>query len=126
MFPLAYEDPATGNISRGYREDGYFPEAVVNFLAFLGWNPGTEQEIFSLQELVKAFELDRVHKAGARFDPDKTRWFNHQYMQHYDDVELAQSFISITPKITDVDVEYISKVVGLLKERATFITDFWE
>ena len=81
VFPLNWEDPSTDSMSKGYKESGYFPEAVVNFLAFLGWNPGTEQELFSLSELVEAFDLKNVNKAGARFDPDKTKWFNHQYMQ---------------------------------------------
>ena len=83
-------------LSRGYKEDGYFPEAMVNFLAFLGWNPGTEQEIFSLEALVNAFELERVHKSGARFDPEKIKWFNHHYMQDQDNNE-TRSFISEKP-----------------------------
>ena len=126
VFPLTYKDHKTNEISRGYREDGYFPEAVVNFLAFLGWNPGTEQEIFSLEELTKAFELEHVHKAGARFDPDKTKWYNHQYMQPKSNDELAKTFIAISPELKDIDVNYVSLVVGLIKERATFVGDFWD
>ena len=126
VFPLAYKDHKTNEISRGYREDGYFPEAVVNFLAFLGWNPGTEQEIFSLEELTKAFELEHVHKAGARFDPDKTKWYNHQYIQTKSNDELAKTYIAISPELKDIDVNYVSLVVGLIKERATFVSDFWD
>ncbi|HLT33405.1 MAG TPA: glutamate--tRNA ligase family protein, partial [Aquaticitalea sp.] len=125
VFPLEWKDSTTGDISRGYREDGYFPEAMVNFLAFLGWNPGTEQEIFSLDALVDAFELERVHKSGARFDPDKIKWFNHQYMQFQNDDDLAEQFKKLQPQLKDVDVNYISLVVGLIKERTTFVSDFW-
>src|SRR5690606_8836188 len=105
---------------------GYFPEAMVNFLAFLGWNPGTEQEIFSLDALLDAFELERVHKSGARFDPDKIKWFNHQYMQFQNDDDLAEQFKKLQPQLKDVDVNYISLVVGLIKERTTFVSDFWD
>ncbi|MFC5194226.1 glutamate--tRNA ligase [Bizionia hallyeonensis] len=125
VFPLAYKDHQTGDISRGYREDGYFPEAVVNFLAFLGWNPGTEQEIFSMDELIAAFNLNRVNKAGARFDPDKTKWFNHHYMQEQYNDDLAITFKQIQPELAEIDVNYVELVVALIKERATFVTDFW-
>ncbi|WP_191858437.1 glutamate--tRNA ligase [Hanstruepera ponticola] len=126
VFPLAYKDHKTETISRGYREDGYFPEAVVNFLALLGWNPGTEQEIFSLEELINAFDLNKVNKSGARFDPDKTKWFNHHYMQEQRDDELATDFKTIQPELEDIDVNYVSMVVALIKERANFVSDFWE
>ncbi|WP_299121279.1 glutamate--tRNA ligase [uncultured Winogradskyella sp.] len=125
VFPLEYTAP-DGTISKGYKEDGYFPEAVVNFLAFLGWNPGTEQEIFSLEELIEAFDLETVHKAGARFDPDKTKWFNHHYMQQQLDLDLAKEFQSKNILLSDVDINYIALVVDLIKERATFVSDFWE
>ncbi len=125
VFPLAYTDPKTNETSRGYKEDGYFPEAVINFLAFLGWNPGTEQELFSLDELVKDFDLARVHKAGARFDPDKTKWFNHHYMQQQLDLDLAEQFKAMQPELAEMDVNYVAIVVGLIKERATFVGDFW-
>ena len=125
VFPLEYTAP-DGTVSRGYKEDGYFPEAVVNFLAFLGWNPGTEQEIFSLEQLVADFHLARVNKAGARFDPDKTKWFNHHYMQQQLDLDLAEQFKAIRPELSDIDVNYIALVVGLIKERATFVNDFWD
>ena len=124
VFPLQYTSPE-GDVSRGYKEDGYFAEAVVNFLAFLGWNPGTEQEIFSLDELVNAFELERVNKSGARFDPDKIKWFNHHYMQEQDNDALAELFKKQQPELADIDVNYISMVVGMIKERATFVSDFW-
>ena len=89
VFPLEWKDPKSGDTSSSYKEEGYFSDAVVNFLAFLGWNPGTEQEIFSLEELIEAFDLDRVNKAGASFNPDKIKWFNHHYMQNQDDFTLA-------------------------------------
>lgn len=143
VFPLEYTNEATGDTSRGYKEDGYFSETVINFLALLGWNPGTEQEIFSLDELVKSFDLARVNKSGARFDPDKTKWFNQQYMMKIDNAELAELFLPIVYKNLNVilndseeskrsfdsaqdDINYITKVVSLIKERATFVTDFWE
>jgi len=126
VFPLEWKDPKTEEISRGYKEDGYFPEAMVNFLAFLGWNPGTEQELFNLNELINTFELERVHKAGARFDPEKIKWFNHHYMQQQNDRVLAESFKSQQKELGAIDTKYIALVVGLIKERATFISDFWE
>jgi len=126
VFPLEWKDPKTEEVSRGYKEDGYFPEAMVNFLAFLGWNPGTEQELFNLNELINTFELERVHKAGARFDPEKIKWFNHHYMQQQNDRVLAESFKSQQKELGAMDTKYIALVVGLIKERATFISDFWE
>jgi glutamyl-tRNA synthetase len=126
VFPLAYTDPKTNETSRGYKEDGYFSKAVVNFLAFLGWNPGTEQEIFSLEELINAFDLEKVHKAGARFDPDKTKWFNHHYMQQQLDLDLAEQFRIDKPELAEIDINYIALVIGLIKERASFVSDFWD
>ncbi|QRM88694.1 glutamate--tRNA ligase [Lacinutrix sp. WUR7] len=125
VFPLEWKSPE-GEISRGYKEDGYFANAMVNFLAFLGWNPGTEQEIFKLDELVAAFDLDRVNKSGARFDPDKIKWFNHHYMQEQDNDDLALAFQQKHKELKDIDVNYIAMVVGLIKERATFVNDFWD
>ena len=124
VFPLEWK-PADGAVFSGYREDGYLPEAVINMLAFLGWNPGTEQEIFSLDGLVAAFELDRVHKAGAKFDPEKTKWFQHQYLQEIDDTILASQFSEVLKEkgiTTSLDV---TKIVSLVKERATFLSDLW-
>lgn len=125
VFPLEWKT-ADGDIFSGYREDGYLPEAVVNMLAFLGWNPGTEQEIFSLEELIQAFELSRVNKAGAKFDPDKTKWFQHHYLQQQEDTVLAKQFDSLlqTKGITS-SLDFVT-IVGLLKERATFVSDLWE
>ena len=135
VFPLEWTDPKTGDVSRGYKEDGYFPEAMVNFLAFLGWNPGTEQEIFNLEELIEAFNLNKVNKSGARFDPDKTKWFNHHYMQEQDNDALAEFYKPIVDTQldaispagrNDIDVNYIALVIGLIKERATFVSGFWD
>ena len=126
VFPLQWTDPETNEISRGYKEDGYFPDAMVNFLAFLGWNPGTEQEIFSLDELINTFELERVNKSGARFDPDKIKWFNHHYMQEQNNGVLAQAFKNNHSKLTNIDINYVALVVEMIKERATFVSDFWE
>ena len=124
VFPLEWKSPE-GEVSRGYKEDGYFADAMVNFLAFLGWNPGTEQEIFSLDELINAFGLDRVNKSGARFDPDKIKWFNHHYMQEQGNDALAEVFQQKHEELKDIDINYIAMVVGLIKERATFVSDFW-
>ena len=127
VFPLEWKDPTTGDVSRGYKEDGYFNDAVINFLAFLGWNPGTEQEIFNLDELINAFELEKVHKAGARFDPDKTKWYNHQYLQQKEDKELAARYMPmLVAQGINVEVDYVEKVVSLIKERASFVSEFWE
>ncbi len=126
MFPLEWKAP-TGEISRGYREDGYFPEAFVNLLALLGWNPGTEQEIFSIDELVKLFSLERVIKSGARFNPDKAKWFNQQYIKHKPNDELAQLYqLILNEKGISKPDEYVAAVCGLAKERATFVSDFWD
>lgn len=126
VFPLAYTNEQTGEVSRGYKEDGYFPETVINFLAFLGWNPGTEQEIFSLEELVQKFDLKRVNKSGAQFDPDKTKWYNQQYLQTKSDAQLAELFMPILAENNVSTSLDLTKVVGLIKERATFVYDFWE
>ena len=126
VFPLQWIDPKTNDISRGYKEDGYFADAMVNFLAFLGWNPGTEQEIFNLDELITAFDLKKVNKSGARFDPDKIKWFNHHYMQEQNNDELAEVFKAQRSELAEIDEQYIAMTVGLIKERATFISDFWD
>ena len=126
VFPLEWTNPDSKEHSSGFREEGYFPETVVNFLALLGWNPGTEQEVFSLNDLITSFDLNKVQKGGARFDPDKTKWFNHHYMQQKSDLELAQKFKTIRPELEAIDVNYIALVVGLIKERATFIREFWD
>ena len=125
VFPLNWEDPSTNSTSKGYKESGYFAGAVINFLAFLGWNPGTEQELFDLNELVEAFDLKNVNKAGARFDPDKTKWFNHQYMQKAENDDLTSAFINATPELAPIDTGFVELVVNLIKERATFPSEFW-
>ena len=170
VFPLLWTN-ADGETSHGYREDGYFPEAFVNMLALLGWNPGTEQEIFSMDELIEAFSMEKVQKAGAKFNPDKAKWFNKEYLRARSDAELAEIFMPIlqenlgcraanaarTPDYKSnpgcraavaaqapdnkgngafaatacaadggVTLEYVTKVAGLIKERATFVKDFWD
>lgn len=122
VFPLQWED------SMGYREAGYFPEAVVNFLAFLGWNPGTEQELFSLEDLVNAFSLDRVHKSGARFDPDKNAWFNQQYLQNKPIADLSNEFKSLVGEVYPGDYEegFLLRILELMRERAHFLPDILE
>lgn len=127
VFPLQWTDLITGEVSRGYREDGYFPEAFINMLALLGWNPGTEQEIFSMDELIEAFSLDRVSKSGARFSPDKSLWFNAQYMHARSDEELGRLFLPILESHgVRTDPTTAAKVASLIKLRATFVSDFWE
>ncbi|MGC9344267.1 MAG: glutamate--tRNA ligase, partial [Bacteroidales bacterium] len=122
VFPLEWKDPASGEISAGYRESGYFPEACLNILALLGWNSGSDKEIFSLDELIQAFDIDRVGKAGAKFDPEKARWFNHQYMQMKDLNEISKEFGKLLEeKNIRADEEKINKVVELVRERADFI-----
>ena len=126
VFPLFWTSP-TGETARGYKEDGYFAEAFVNMLALLGWNPGTEQEIFSMQELIDGFSLDRVSKSGARFQPDKAKWFNAQYMHHKTDEELAELFQPILlANGVETSAELAGKAAGIMKERATFISDLWD
>ena len=127
VFPLEYTNEETGDVSRGYKEDGYFSDAFINMLSLLGWNPGTEQEIFSLDELIEAFYLSRVSKSGAKFNPDKTNWFNQQYLQQKSNSELAELYLDIlNGKKIDTDITYVEKVVSLIKERAVFVKDFWE
>ena len=132
VFPLEWQDPVSGEVSRGYREDGYFPEAFINMLALLGWNPGTEQEIFSMDELAQHFSIDRVGRSGARFDPEKAKWFNHQYLQGQDDSDLALAFKKIVrEKIMDagfwiLDPGFLKKVVSLVKERVSFVHEIWD
>ncbi len=141
VFPLAYTNEQTNEVSRGYKDDGYFADAFINMLALLGWNPGTEQEIFSLDELTQVFDLNRVSKSGAKFSPDKTNWFNQQYMQTKSDEELAELFAPVianemkqsvskkeitSSKTPRNNKEYVTKVVSLIKERAVFVKDFWD
>ncbi len=126
VFPLDWKDPATGDISKGYREAGYFPEAVINFLALLGWNPGTEQEMFSMDELIQAFSINRCSKAGAKFDYEKGKWFNHQYMLLKDDAELAATVLpELQAKGIDTTETYVAEVLALVKGRMNFLHEFW-
>lgn len=144
VFPLAWTDPKTGGFSQGYREAGYFPEAVINFLSLLGWNPGTTQEIFDLEALIAAFHLKQVNKAGARFDPEKIKWFNHKYLQTKSNKELAKAFLPIlqeknrpqipetTYMLAEPSVTYqksttqLTQIIALIKERAYFVSEFWD
>lgn len=126
VFPTEWTNPETKETSSGYREEGYFPEAFTNMLAFLGWNPGTAQEIFSMDELIESFSLKRVGKAGAKFDFDKTKWFNQQYLRSKSGEELAQLIQSKIPKSKTLDKAFLAKACELMKERATFIEDIWE
>ena len=126
VFPLNWKDPKTGETSSGYREAGYFPEAVVNFLALLGWNSGTEKEIFSMEELIEQFSLDRVSKSGAKFDYEKGKWFNHKYLQAKPNEEIADAFqqILLEKEIVE-DSEKLVTIVSLVKERANFVNEIW-
>ena len=126
VFPLEWHDPKTGEVSRGFREDGYFPEAVINFLALLGWNPGTEQEIFSMDELIEQFDLNKCSKSGAKFDYKKMIWFNHEYMLRKSDREIAEDFAPIVAgNGVDVPFERVEKVVGMMKDRVDFVKELW-
>ena len=127
VFPLEWHDPKTGEVSSGYRESGYFPEAVVNFLALLGWNPGTEQELFSLDELVKAFDISKCSKSGAKFDYQKGIWFNHEYILRKSSEEIAQLFAPIVANNgVDEPLERICTVVKLMKDRVSFVRELWD
>ena len=127
VFPLEWKDPVTGEVSPGYKEEGYFPEAFINILALLGWNPGTEQEIFSLEELIDAFSLDKVGKAGARFDPEKARWFNHQYLQQKPNEEIAAIFMQqLQEKGYQPNRETLEKITDLVRDRVNFASELWD
>lgn len=127
VFPLLWTDPETGEPSRGYREDGYFPEAFINMLALLGWNSGTEQEFFTMDELVESFDLSRVVKSGARFDPEKAKWFNRHYLQQKTAAELTQLFL---PMLNEKGIVYdllkLERVIESIKERCEFVKDIWD
>ena len=126
VFPLEWHDPKTGDISSGYRESGYFPEAVVNFLALLGWNPGTEQELFSLDELVEQFDIHKCSKSGAKFDYQKGIWFNHEYILRKSNEEIARLFAPIVANNgVDESMERITKAVSMMKDRVSFVKELW-
>lgn len=126
VFPLEWKDPKTGEISSGYRESGYLPEAVVNFLALLGWNPGNDQEILSMEELTQLFSLEKCSKSGAKFDYEKGKWFNHKYIQQKDNAEIASLFMpQLEAYGIQSDLQYVTRVVALVKERINFIKELW-
>lgn len=127
VFPLEWCDPKTGETSMGFRESGYFPEAVVNFLAMLGWNPGTEQEIFTMEELIAAFDIKKCSKSGAKFDYQKGIWFNHEYILHKTDEEIADLFAPIVANNgVDATMEQVKTVVHLMKDRVSFVKELWD
>ena len=127
VFPLSWKDHDTGEVYTGYREEGYFPEACLNILAFLGWNPGNEQEIFNLDELIESFSLEKTGKSGAKFDPEKARWYNHHYLQTKPLDELTELFIPVLKeKGIKAGFEYVRSVISIIRERADFVKDIWE
>lgn len=126
VFPLEWEDPKTEEISSGFRESGYFPEAVINFLALLGWNPGTEQELFTLDELVQVFDITKCSRSGAKFDYQKGIWFNHEYILKKSDAEIAKQFAPIVANNgVDATMERVQTVVHLMKDRVNFVQELW-
>ncbi len=127
VFPLQWTDPKTDTVSTGYREEGYFPDAFINMLALLGWNPGDEREIFSLKELAEAFSLERVGKSGSKFDLEKAKWFNHQYLIQKSNEELATLYLPVLEQ-EGIETEFskVKQIVGLIKERSHFVSEFWE
>ena len=130
VFPLEWHDPKTGEVSSGYRESGYLPEAVINFLALLGWNPGNDQEIMSLDELVSLFNLSHCSKAGAKFDYKKGIWFNHEYILRKSDEEIAELFKPVLEahgiSVQNYSDAYLTKVVSLVKSRVNFVKELWD
>ncbi len=124
VFPLFWP---YGETSKGYREDGYYPDSFINMLALLGWNPGTEQELFSMDELINSFSIDRVGKSGSRFDPEKAKWFNHQYLQSKTNTQIAIEFREfLRARGYHVDIIRLESLVGMVKERVSFVKDIWE
>ncbi len=124
VFPLYWP---YGETAKGYREEGYYPEAFVNMIALLGWNPGTEQEIFTMEELIEAFSIERVGKSGSRFDPEKAKWFNHQYLQKRSNNQLAIEFREfLRARGYFVDIVELEILIGLVKERVSFVKDIWD
>ncbi len=127
VFPLQWQDPKSGEISHGYKEDGYFPEAFINMLALLGWNPGNEQELFSMEDLCNLFSLERVGKAGSKFDPEKAKWFNQQYMVKKSDKEIAELFGTILKeKNINIDIETLERICNMVKGRVQFVHELWD
>lgn len=127
VFPLEWKDPKTGEISSGYRESGYLPDAVLNFLALLGWNPGNDHEIMSMDEMIESFSFDRCSKSGAKFDFEKAKWFNHQYIQLKPNRVIAGLFDPyLKEKGINAQISFVERVIGLVKERVSFVKDLWE
>lgn len=127
VFPLEWHDPKSGEISSGYRESGYLPEAVINFLALLGWNPGNDQEVMSMDELIRLFDLHRCSKSGAKFDYKKGIWFNHTYIQQKSDKEIAELFVPVLKEHgVEAPFEKVVTVVGMMKDRVSFVKELWE
>ena len=130
VFPLEWHDPKSGDVSSGYRESGYLPEAVVNFLALLGWNPGDDTEVMSMQELIDKFSFEHCSRSGAKFAFEKGKWFNHSYLMETTDAELAELYKPILIEkgvnLVDYSDEYIAKAVGMVKSRINFVRDLWE
>ncbi|MDD4362420.1 MAG: glutamate--tRNA ligase, partial [Bacteroidales bacterium] len=127
VFPIDWQDPKSGELSKGYREAGYFPEAVINFLALLGWNPGDDREMFSMDQLIEAFTIERCNKSGAKFDYEKARWFNHQYMQELDNATLAQMLLPLLEaKGHKATPAFVEAILVHIKERMFFLQDFWD
>ena len=127
VFPLNWPDPKSNELIKGYKEWGYFPETLINILALLGWSPGTDKELFSMDELINEFSLDKVQKSGAKFDPKKAVWFNQQYLKNKTDKELSVLFMPILKqKGYEPELSTVVKIVGLVKERANFVADFWD
>ena len=127
VFPLEWHDPKTGDVSSGYRESGYFPEAVINFLALLGWNPGNDQEVMSMDDLIRLFDLSRCSKSGARFDYEKGKWFNHHYLLEKSNTEIADLFLPIVESHgIQTTHAYVEKVVGMMKGRVNFVKELWD
>lgn len=129
VFPLEWRDPKSGNISSGYRESGYLPEAVVNFLALLGWNPGDDTEVMSMEELISKFSFEHCSKSGAKFAFEKGKWFNHTYLQAISDADLAELFkpVLLANGVNPADFsdDYISRAVGMVKSRINFVSELW-
>jgi len=124
---LQWTDPKNGEISSGYREDGYFPEAFINMLALLGWNPGDEREFFTLEQLIEAFSIDKVGKSGSKFDQEKAKWFNHHYLVEKSNEELAELFQAVlAEKNIDPGQKDVAYIVGLVKERVNFVSELWD
>jgi glutamyl-tRNA synthetase len=128
VFPLEWRDPGSGEVSSGYRESGYLPEAVVNFLALLGWNPGCDRELMTMDELIRLFDLSHCSRSGARFDYEKGKWFNHQYIQKRSNRDVAEMFRPVLEShgVCPPDLSFVEEVVGMMKERVNFIPELWE